>query len=205
MSGRVSGLALIAALALSGVVRSAVATPTPTVAPSICTRFSAAFWIEFGVWGGPGTPHRLREHFALVGSRGASRPGGYVIYGSATPTRVARDASCRPTRLAANPDDRKLSQPYSYRPAGDNVYFTRGRDRLLGTQLHIRSFDAVVQHDAVGVTFICAVPGEVTVFMTEVADGQYFSARIGRELFGTAVLRTGRPSTLRISKRCEQR
>ena len=107
--------ALTAAVALAG---SALGGSTAGHEPVVCPRLDVSFDLEFGAWGGPGTGLAKRELYAAAVTRGANRPGGYMIYGSATPTRATTDPACAATRLASSPSDRRLSGSYTYRLSG---------------------------------------------------------------------------------------
>jgi hypothetical protein len=200
-------LALVAATA--AVAGSAPATSDVSTASVVCTRISRTFEIGFGKWGGAGTGTKS-EFFALAGGTGAKRPGGYVTYGLATPTRADTDDSCRPARLRPNPSRRRLSRPFRYRETSNgNVYFTGSGGRLIADRISWGTIDAT-DRESVGVRFQCASGGRFSVLITDSRDragrvvGSYFSVRFGRELLATAVLREQGQSFFRISSRCEQ-
>ena len=191
---------------------SAVSGGDASRPPVACPRLSETVWIEVGEWGGAGTTLR-RERVALVVSQDANRRGGYIVYGSATPTRADTDQFCRPTAVRREPDRRRLSKPFYYRRTSNgNAYFTtRGGDVLPGDFLHRRSYDVVTDRHAHGLTYICPVGRAVTILIADSRDrngrvvGTYFSVRLGRELLATAVVRKRGESFFRISSRCEQR
>jgi hypothetical protein len=107
---------------------------------------------------------------------------------------------------------RRLSKRFFYREtANGNVFFrARDGDQIAGERLHQRSLDIVVNRLAFGVTFTCFVDGRVTVLTTDAREssgkvvGSYFSARLGRELLATEVLREQGDSFFRISSRCRR-
>jgi hypothetical protein len=187
---------------------SAPAEPAASTASVICTRITRTFEIGFGKWGGPGTGTRS-EFFALAGGTGANRPGGYLMYGLATPTRADTDDSCRRTRLRPNPSRRRLSKPFRYRETSSgNVYFT-GEQQLFAEQISWGTIDAT-DRQSHGVRFRCAGGRRFAILISESRDragrvvGTYFSVRFGRELLATAVLRERGDSFFRISSRCQE-
>jgi hypothetical protein len=189
---------------------SAPATPDASSPSVVCARITRTFEIGFGKWGGAGTGTK-NEFFALAGGDGANRPGGYLNYGLATPTRADTDASCRRATLRPNPSRRRLSKPFRYRETSNgNVYFMGGGGRqLVADRLWWGTIDAT-DRDSYGVRFRCASGGRFAVFITDSRDragrvvGSYFSVRFRRELLATAVLREQGESFFRISSRCEQ-
>jgi hypothetical protein len=200
-------VALIAGTA--AVPGSAPARSDASTSSVICTRISRTFEIGFGKWGGPGTGTK-NEFFALAGGTGASRPGGYVTYGLATPTRADTDDSCRRVRLRPNPSRRRLSKPFRYRETSNgNVYFTGSGGRLIADRISWGTIDAT-DRESVGVRFQCAFGGRFAVLITDSRDragrvvGSYFSVRFGRELLATAVVREQGESFFRISSRCQE-
>jgi hypothetical protein len=168
------------------------------------------FEIGFGKWGGPGTSTRP-EFFALAGGQGANRPGGYLTYGFATPTRAGTDVACRRATPRPNPSRRRLSKPFRYREsASGNVYFTgSGGRQLLADRISWGTIDAT-DRGSYGVRFRCAFGRRLAVVVTDSRDragrvvGSYFSVRFGRELLATAVLREQGDSFFRISSRCQE-
>lgn len=204
---------LVTTLAAAAVVPSfAPAGRDASRPPVACPRLLDKVWIDFGEWGGPGTGI-ARERFALTGSKGANRPGGFMIFGSATPTRATTDRACRRTSVLPNPSRQRLSRPFTYRRTSNgNVYFAASDGRQVpGERLHPGGVDPVISRLAWGITYSCLVGTRVTVLITDSRDragrvvGSYFSARVGRELLATAVLREQGESFFRISSRCEQR
>lgn len=209
-----NGAGVAAALA---VVAAAVALPasgnlgasSPTVA---CPLLIGTVDVEFGLWGG-GDSHRPRERFALAGSYGAgNRTGGFMVYGSATPTRATTDRACRRTRARPNPTTRRLSKPHTYRTTSNgNPYFIAPDGAVLAGEFIYHHNFTPASGLALGLSFRCPVPSGVTVLIADSRDrsgrvvGSYFSARLGRELLATAVLRRHGASTFRISNRCERR
>ena len=200
--------AIGALLAASMVPASAPARPQASSPSVVCTRITRTFEIGFGKWGGPGTSIK-REFFALAGGAGANRPGGYLTYGFATPTRADTDDSCRRATLRTNPSRRRLSKPFRYRETSNgNVYFS-GKRQVFAEQISWGTIDAT-DRQSYGVRFRCAFGGRIAVLITDSRDGagravgSYFSVRFGRELLATAVLREQRESFFRISSRCEQ-
>jgi hypothetical protein len=207
-------LVLVAVLAALAVLAAAAALSTPS-APGgsqasrpavVCPRLNSVFSLEFGAWGGASTGIAKRELFAAAVTRGAARAGGVMIYGSATPTQAATDSACRRTRPAPRPISSRLSAPYTYRLEGHSGFFTAPNgDRLLLELVNRTTVDPLITHGALAVTFRCAVPGAVTVLMTNSGGGTYFTVRIRRELYATAVLRPNDKFTFRVSRRCERR
>jgi len=174
-------------------------------APVVCPRFDPAFLLEFGAWGGPGTSMSKRELFAAAVTRGADQPGGHMIWGSATPTKATADPACRPTRLAANPIDRRLTKPYTYRVTGHSGWvMAPNGDRLFLEPVERTSSDPRITRGALAVSFKCFASGPVTVAATNGGGGTYFTVRIRRELFATAAIRPDDRFTFRVSKRCER-
>lgn len=178
----------------------------------LCPRLDTAVQIEFGDWGGEGTGIK-RERFALAGSKGANRPGGFMIFGSATPTRATTDRACRRTLVQPDPSRQRLSRPISYRRTSNgNAYFVASDGgQIPGERLHSGGIDPVISRMAWGVSFRCTVGTGVTILIIDSRDragrvvGSYFSVRLGRELLATAVLRQQGESFFRISSRCEMR
>jgi hypothetical protein len=201
-------LALLAGTA--AVPASAPARPDASSPSVVCTRITRTFEIGFGKWGGAGTSIKS-EFFALAGGAGANRPGGYLNYGLATPTRADTDDSCRRTTLRPNPSRRRLSKPFRYRETSNgNVYFIgSGGRQIVAERVSWGTIDAT-DRDSDAVTFRCAFGGRFAVLITDSRDragqvvGSYFSVRFGRELLATAVLREQGQSFFRISSRCEQ-
>jgi hypothetical protein len=189
---------------------SAPAGPEASSPGVACARITRTFEIGFGKWGGAGTSIK-REFFALAGGDGANRPGGYLNYGLATPTRADTDASCRRTTLRPNPSRRRLSKPFRYRETSNgNVYFAGGGARqLVADRLWWGAIDPT-DRESYGVRFRCASGGRFAVLITDSRDragrvvGTYFSVRRGRELLATAILREEGESFFRISSGCEQ-
>jgi hypothetical protein len=200
---RALAVALTAAVALAA---SALGGSTAGHQPVACPRFDASFDLEFGAWGGPGTGIAKRELYAAAVTRGANRLGGYMIYGSATPARATTDPACAATRLASSPRDRRLSGSYTYRLTGHSGWFAAPNGERLFLELVNRtSRDPRVTRGALALTFKCIVPGRLTVAMSNIRGGTFFTARIERELFATAAVRTNNDFTFRVSKRCERR
>jgi hypothetical protein len=198
---------LMATLVAAAAIPNGDDASRPTV---LCPALKDAVDVAFGAWGGEGTQIR-REQFALAGNEGANRPGGYMIYGSATPTRATTDQACRRAVARPNPDRRRLSGPFSYRKAGQNVYFAaRDGTRLIPEWLILGTID-FTDRMRFGVRFRCPVRSAITILITDSRDragrvvGTYFSVRVGRELLATAVLRQQGESFFRISSRCDQR
>ena len=208
-------------IAVAGVVLAGLAFATLALAardasrpPAVCPRFDEFVRLEFGDWGGAGTPIPTRRAFALAGSTGANRPGGFMIFGSATAASATTDRACRRTRVLPNPSRARLSQPFAYRRTeSGNAYFVAGDGTtLVGEALRPpgHSTDPLTSREAHGVSFRCAVGAAVTIVIVDSRDragrvvGSYFSARVGRELLGTAILRRDGDSLFRISRRCEQ-
>jgi hypothetical protein len=172
--------------------------------PALCPRLNPVFQLEFGAWGGPGTPLPTRELYAAAVTRGSDQEGGFMIYGSATPTKATVDRACRTTRLAANPIGRRLSGRYTYRLTGHSGFFrSPSGDTVFLKPVERTTFDPRVTRGALAATFKCFVPGKVTVAMTNSGGGTYFTARIGRELYATAAVRPNDDFTFRVSKRCK--
>lgn len=205
------GTFLLALLAGTVVVPASAPAEPEAASPSVvCARITRTFEIGFGKWGGQGTSIKA-EFFALAGGAGADRPGGYLTYGLATPTRAATDQSCRRTTLRPNPSRRRLSKPFRYRETSNgNVYFRDGGGRqLIADRISWGTIDET-DRLSVGVRFRCAFGARLSVLITDSRDrsgrvvGSYFSVRFGRELLATAVLREGGGSFFRISSRCKQ-
>lgn len=200
-------LALLGATA--SVPASAPARPDASSPGVVCSRITRTFEIGFGKWGGPGTSIK-RELFALAGGAGANRPGGYLTYGFATPTRADTDDSCRRATLRPNPSRRRLSKPFRYRetPNG-NVYFIGSGGRLFAEEVSWGTIDAT-DRESSAVRFGCSFGGRLAVLIADSRNragrvvGSYFSVRSGRELLATAVLREQGESFFRISSRCQQ-
>lgn len=205
------GALLFALLAATVTVPASAPARRDASSPSVvCARSTRTFEIGFGKWGGAGTSIK-HEFFALAGGDGANRPGGYLNYGLATPTRADTDDSCRRTTLRPNPSRRRLSKPFQYRetPNG-NVYFTgSGGRRIVAERVSWGTIDAT-DRESYAVRFRCAFGTRLAVLITDSRDragravGSYFSVRFGRELLATAVLREQGQSFFRISSRCEQ-
>jgi hypothetical protein len=201
-------LALVVAASL--VPASAPARPEASTPSVVCARITRTFEIGFGKWGGAGTSIKS-EFFALAGGTGANRPGGYLNYGFATPTRADTDDSCRRTTLRPNPSRRRLSKPFRYRETSNgNVYFVgSGGRQIIAERVSWGTIDAT-DRESDAVRFRCAFGGRFAVLITDSRDraghvvGSYFSVRFGRELLATAVLREQGASFFRISSRCEQ-
>jgi hypothetical protein len=204
----VRAVLIVLVAATAAVPASAPATPEASSPSVVCTRITRIFEIGFGKWGGDGTSIK-REFFALAGGDGANRPGGYLTYGFATPTRAGTDGSCRRASPRPNPSRRRLSKPFRYAetPNG-NVYFRGGR-QLIADRLVWGAIDPT-DRQSYGVRFRCASGGRFAVLITDARDragrvvGTYFSVRFGRELLATAVLREEGESFFRISSRCQQ-
>lgn len=203
MNVRALAVALTVAVALAA---SALGGSTAGHQPVVCPRLDASFDLEFGAWGGPGTGLAKRELYAAAVTRGANRLGGYMIYGSATPTRASTDPACSATRLASPPSARRLSGSYTYRLTGHSGWFTAPNgDRLLLERVNRTTFDPRVTRGALALTFKCTVPSRLIVAMSNTRGGTFFTARIGRELFATAAVRSNNDFTFRVSKRCQRR
>jgi hypothetical protein len=198
-------LALAAGVAGAAWLIGGAGGAAPAVhAPVLCPRLNSVFQLEFGAWGGPGTPLPRRELFAAAVTRGSDQEGGYMIYGSATPTKATTDPACRRTRLAASPIDARLSGRYTYRLTGHSGFFrSPSGDTVFLEPVMRTTFDPQVTRGALAATFKCSVPGKVTVAMTNSGGGTYFTARIGRELYATAAVRPNDDFTFRVSKRCK--
>ncbi|MEX2210665.1 MAG: hypothetical protein WD689_02740 [Gaiellaceae bacterium] len=197
------------ALAVLGVAVALTATAlgrAPAAhAPAVCPRFDPAFRLEFGAWGGPGTPLPKRELFAAAVTRGSDRAGGHMIWGSATPTKATVDPACRPARLAARPIETRLSKPYTYRVSGHSGWVKAPNgDRLFLERVERTTSDPRVTRGALAVSFKCVASGPVTVAMTNSGGGTYFTVRIRRELYATAAVRPNDEFTFRVSNRCER-
>lgn len=211
VSSRRCGFLLALGVVASMVPASAPARTDASVPSVVCARVTRTFEIGFGKWGGSGTSIK-REFFALAGGDGANRPGGYLTYGFATPTRAATDGSCRRTTPRSKPSRGRLSKPFSYREtANGNVYFRGGGGRqLIADRLSWGTIDET-DRMSVGVRFRCAFGTRLAVLITDSRDrsgrvvGSYFSVLFGRELLATAVLREQGESFFRISSRCEQK
>jgi hypothetical protein len=200
---RVLGVALAVATAVTA---GALGNSTASHSPVLCPRLDVSFDLEFGAWGGPGTGIAKRELYAAAVTRGSNQLGGYMIYGSATPTKATTDPACSPTRPASSPSDRRLSGSYTYRVTGHSGWFAAPNGERLFLELVNRtSLDPRVTRGALALTFKCIVPGRVTVAMSNIRGGTSFTARIGRELFATAAVRSNNEFTFRVSKRCERR
>jgi hypothetical protein len=205
------GAFLLALLAGTAAVPAAAPARPDASSPSVvCTRITRTFEIGFGKWGGAGTSTKS-EFFALAGGPGANRPGGYLNYGLATPTRADTDDSCRRATLRPNPSRRRLSKPFRYRETSNgNVYFTDSAGRqIVAERVSWGTIDAT-DRESSAVRFRCASGGRFAVLITDSRDragqvvGSYFSVRFGRELLATAVLREQGQSFFRISSRCER-
>lgn len=174
-------------------------------APVVCPRLDPAFLLEFGAWGGPGTPLATRELYAAAVTRGSDQEGGHMIYGSATPTKATTDPACRPTRLAARPIESRLSGRYTYRLTGHSGFFrSPSGETVFLKPVSRTTFDPRITRGALAASFKCFVPGKVTVAMTNSRGGTFFTARIGRELYATAAVRPNDDFTFRVSKRCRR-
>jgi hypothetical protein len=208
-------------VAVAGVVLAGLAVASLAAAardasrpPAVCPRFDEFVRLEFGEWGGAGTSIPARTGFALAGSKGANRPGGFMIFGSATAASATTDRACRRTRVLPNPSRERLSRPFLYRRTeSGNVYFVAGDGTTLpGERLRPpgHNTDPLTNRQAWGVSFRCAAGAAVTIVIVDSRDragrvvGSYFSARVGRELLATAVLRRGGDSFFRVSRKCEQ-
>ena len=203
MNVRALAAAFAAAAALAA---SALGGSTVSHEPVVCPRLDASFDLEFGAWGGPGTGLAKRELYAAAVTRGANRLGGYMIYGSATPTRAVTDPACSATPLASSPSASRLSGSYTYRLSGHSGWFAAPNGERLFLELVNRtSLDPKVTRGALALTFKCIVPGRLTVAMSNIRGGTFFTARIGRELLATAAVRSNNDFTFRVSKRCERR
>ncbi|HXG77584.1 MAG TPA: hypothetical protein VNJ53_13545 [Gaiellaceae bacterium] len=161
--------------------------------------------IEFGIWGGAGTSVE-REWFALVGSRGADRPGGHAVLGAVTPTRSEVERACRTTRAAGPGNARGLGKRFAYRPAGAYVFFRADDgERILGEQLHRRSIDVVAARRSHGAAFTCLVGRGVVVrtrrTSSSPAPGWTLEVREGDELLAVASLRAN-AGWFRVATRC---
>jgi hypothetical protein len=210
----------VAGVVVTGLAVAGVAASLGTAAldasrpPAVCPRLNDFVRVEFGDWGGEGTPIPARRGFALAGSEGANRPGGFMIFGSATAATATTDRACRRTRVLANPSRERLSKPFLYRrtKSGYTYFEASDRTRLFGERLRAPGHigDPLTNREAWGVSFRCAARGPVTIVIVDSRDaagrvvGSYFSARVGRELLGTAVLRRAGNSFFRVSRRCEQ-
>lgn len=194
---------LILVAAAASLAGGAAGSAPASHAPAICPRLDPVFSLEFGAWGGPGTGLPRRELYAAALTRGSTETGGHMIYGSATPTKAAVDAACRPTRLAPRPIDRRLSGVYRYRVVGHSgVFRSPSGDTLYLGQVERTTQDPTVTRGGLAVRFKCFVPGRVTVAMTNSKGGTFMTVRIGRELYATAAVRPRNDFTFRVSKRC---
>jgi hypothetical protein len=186
-----------AAIALVG---AAAGGAPASHAPAICPRFDPGFRLEFGTWGGPGTSIPRHELYAAAVTSGSSKNSGRLAYGSATPTKATVDSACRATRLAANPSYQRLSGRYRWRRVGrSGVFRTPSGDTLYLEPATGVTYDP---RGAQAVTFLCVVPGRVTVAMANSGGGTFMTVRIGRELYATAAVRPDNDFTFRISQRC---
>ncbi len=188
--------------------REAVVGDRQASKAAVCPRLLPFVEFAFGMWGGPGTSLR-REPFAALGSRGADRPSGYVIFGSVTPTRTYLDRACLLSPLPTA-GTAALSKPHTYRRAGENAYFEAADgERLIGSRLHQRSVSPLHLREANGITFSCPTQTRVQIRVRESKSGSRVpgaALRVvhGREVLGLAVVRRDGQSTLRVSKRCEE-
>jgi hypothetical protein len=194
---------LVIAVAASSLAGSASGSAPASHAPATCPRLDPVFTLEFGAWGGPGTPLPRRELYAAAVTRGSDELGGHMIYGSATPTKATVDPACRPTRLAPRPSEARLSGVYRYRVVGHSGTFrSPSGDVVYLEPVDRTTFDPGVTRGALAATFKCFVPGRVTVAMTNSKGGTFMTVRIGRELYATAAVRPSDDFTFRVSKRC---
>jgi len=204
-----SALAVAVLVGLGADTEPVRAVASPSSPPVVCPRLAPAVEIAFGIWGGPGTGVK-RELFALVGSRGARREGGYAIFGSATPTSAEVETACARSNPVDTPSLERLSKPYSYRRAGANVYFqAKDGERLLGGLLSPRSATLVHLRLAYGVSFSCVVGSRIAVRIKDLRDGERvvgseLRVLLGRKLLATAAVRARGDSYFRISRRCER-
>jgi hypothetical protein len=164
-----------------------------------CPRLSDTVNLAFGVW------DQRRTQFALVGSRGVNREGGYVILGAGTETGATTDRLCRRSAPPRNASQARLSKPYVYKKAQDNVYFQASDgERILGDLLHVRSVTVVARRGALGVEYHCVVGSGVTVRVRELRGGAELRVFDGRQALATAVVRRQGQSSFRVSDRCEE-
>lgn len=177
--------------------------------PFVCPRLRPAVELAFGMWGGPGTSLQ-REQFALVGSWGADRYGGYAIFGAATPTKAYRDPACARSSMPSGAGSGGLAQVYRYRKAGNNAYFVGADgDRIIGELLHPRTISALHVREPSAVGFTCVTTGRVIVRLKDVKEGarsvgtemRVFDAR---KLLGVAVVRKSGASYFRVAGSCTQ-
>jgi hypothetical protein len=177
--------------------------------PFVCPRLRPTVDLAFGLWGGPGTSLQ-REQFAVVGSWGADKYGGYAIFGAATPTKAYRDPACARSSGDAGGSVR-LAQVYRYRKAGNNAYFVGADgDRIIGELLHPRTASALHVREPSGVNFTCPTTGRVIVRLKDVKEGarslgtemRVFDAR---KLLGIAVVRRSGASYFRVAASCSPR
>jgi hypothetical protein len=198
---RLGGAILACAIALlgafTGTASSGAGASTPTVT---CPRLSSTVSLAFGAW------NASRELFALVGSEGARREGGYVVLVAATPTDASVDRVCRRTRPRRSTSSTQLSKAYRYRRAGENVYFRAADGEILfATALHRASFTVLVRRRAVGVEYLCILTRGVTARVKSVRGGSELRVLAGQEVLATAVVRRAGESFFRISTRCDKR
>jgi hypothetical protein len=177
--------------------------------PAVCPRLLLEVEFAFGMWGGPGTPLQ-REQFAAVGSSGADKPGGYVIFGSATPTKAYRDPVCQRSSVPQGIQSTGLAQIYRYRVAGGNAYFIGvDGDRIVGELLHPRTASTLHLREPSGVAFSCPTSGRVTVRLKDIRQGgrsvgtelRVFDSR---RLLGLAAVRRSSASYFRVARSCVQ-
>jgi hypothetical protein len=178
--------------------------------PFVCPRLRPSVELAFGMWGGPGTSLQ-REQFALVGSWGADRYGGYAIFGAATPTKAYRDPACARSSSPPDAGSDGLAQVYRFRKAGNNAYFVGADgDRLIGELLHPRTVSALHVREPSAVGFTCVTTGRVIVRLKDVKEG---ARSVGtelrvfdsRKLLGVAVVRKSGASYFRVASSCAQR
>lgn len=182
--------------------RSGASRPT-----AVCPRLLSEVELAFGMWGGPPTSIQ-REQFAAIGSRGENKPGGYAMFGSATPTKAYRDPVCRRASLPSGTQGTGLRQIYRYRTAGGNAYFVGADgDRIVGEPLHPGTVSVIHLREPSGIAFSCPTSGRVTVRLKNIRQGNRsvgteLRAFEARKLLGVAVVQLSGASYFRVATRC---
>jgi hypothetical protein len=196
-------LVCIAASAAGGA--SALSSDSTTSARTVvCPRLQPDVELAFGIWGGVGTSLR-REFFAVVGSWGAKKPGAYVIFGSANPSRAQTDAACAPASTSPDASQTGLSKRFVYLRAGTNSYFRAANgEQLIGELLHRGSLSALHLREPNGVSFECPTTSRVIVEVRGVTGGNQLRVTHGRSLLAIASVRAEGTSSFRVSKKCRQ-